>query len=58
MMKRKIEPTPMTAVHRIQAAIHDEIKRLTVKEKVAYYRRARKELSIAVESERERRKSA
>lgn len=57
-MRRKTEPTPMSAIHKIQAAIHDETKGMTVKEKVAYYRRARKELGIAVAADRHRRKTA
>jgi hypothetical protein len=45
-MKRKPEPAPMAEIHKIQAKIHEETKGMSIREELAYYRRARKELGL------------
>lgn len=47
-MRRKTEPAPMAEIHRIQEAIYEETKRMSVKERVAYYRQAKKEFALAI----------
>jgi hypothetical protein len=38
----------MAEIHRIQEAIYEETKRMSVKERVAYYRHAKKEFALAI----------
>ena len=57
-MKRKPEPTAMAEIHKIQAKIYEETKGMSIKEELAYYRRARKELGLEGLSIRRKRKTA
>ena len=45
-MKRKLEPASMVEIHKIQERIHEETKHMSPREKVACFRRARKELVL------------
>jgi hypothetical protein len=57
-MKRKPEPAAMAEIHKIQVKIHEETKGMSIKEELAYYRRARKELGLEGLSIRRKRKTA
>ena len=55
-MGRKTEPRAMAEIHKIQAAIYEETKQMSRREKLAFFRRARKELGlVSLESKRRRR---
>jgi hypothetical protein len=57
-MKRKPEPARMAEIHKIQERIHEETKHMSIREKVAYYRRARKELGLTTLAPRQKRRTA
>ncbi len=57
-MKRRTEPARMAEIHKIQERIHEETKHMSVREKVAYFRRARKESGLANLAPRQKRKTA
>ena len=58
MMKKRVEPARMAEIHKIQERIHEETKHMSIQEKVAYYRRARKELGLTTLAPRQKRKTA
>jgi len=57
-MRKKPEPAPMAEIHKIQVQIYEETKHMSIREKVAYYRRARKELGLTTLAPRQKRKTA
>lgn len=57
-MKRRPEPAAMAEIHKIQERIHEETKHMSIREKVAYFRRARKELGLTDLVARHKRKRA
>ena len=57
-MKGKPEPAPMAEIHRIQRRIHEETKGMSIRETLAYFRRARRELGLEGLAVRKRRKTA
>lgn len=57
-MGRKTEPRAMAEIHRIQVKIYEETKHMSTQEKLAYFRRARKELGLAARVPKQRRRSA
>jgi hypothetical protein len=48
----------MAEIHRIQERIHEETKHMSIRETVAYFRRARKELGLPDLAARQKRKKA
>ncbi len=46
-MKQKPEPVAMAEIHKVQERIYKETKHMSTREKLAYFRRARKELGLA-----------
>ena len=57
-MGRKTEPRAMAEIHKIQEKIYEETKHMSTREKLAYFRRARKELGLVPREPKQRRRTA